>query len=304
MGVLGDHQRVEGICRQTALILEGGGLRGVYTSGVLQYFMEQGLFFGYVIGVSMGACNAASYISNQPGRNRIVNIRYVNDKRYLSVRRLLFKGELFGMDFIFDTIPNKLVPFDYDTFYQSPQRCVVTVTDCISGEAVYYEKSRVGSHYLKVLQASSSLPLLAQPVEYDGRIFMDGGLADPIPLAKSIRDGNPKHVLILTRPRGYRKKNSPLTNLLLRLRYPRFKGMHRVMARRAARYNDTLKWIEDLETKGQILVLQPSSPLQVGRVERNKEKLYATYDQGYADAKDHVARLYHYLSQPGHAQDN
>lgn len=296
--MVSDYSRAIANGQNTALVLEGGGLRGVYTSGVLQFLMEQQLFCGYVIGVSMGACNAANYISNQPQRNRIVNIRYVNDRRYLSYRRLLAKGELFGMNFIFDTIPNHLVPFDYNTFRNSPQRCVVTVTDCMSGEAVYYEKADLGADYLKVLQASCSLPLVARPVEYKGRILMDGGLSDPIPLAKSMRDGNRKHILVLTQPRGYRKKSSPWVNLLVRLRYPRFKGMQQTLARRAARYNKTLDWIETLGDAEQILVLRPRSPLVAGRIERCKENLYATYDQGYADAEKDHERLYEYLIRP------
>ena len=302
--MVSDGSRVRDNCRHTALVLEGGGLRGVYTSGVLQFLMEQRLFFGYVIGVSMGACNAANYISNQPLRNLIVNIRFVNDRRYLSYRRLFLKGELFGMNFIFDTIPNRLVPFDYETFRNSTQRCVVTATDCMSGEAVYYEKAKLGVDYLKVLQASCSLPLIARPVHFDGRTLMDGGLSDPIPLAKSIRDGNRKQVLILTRHKGYIKKSSWLLNLLIRLRYPHFKGMQKAMARRAARYNRTMEWIETLEEAGEILVLRPRAPLNVDRIDRNKATLYAAYDQGYVDANKDFERLCDYLTRPINGKTN
>jgi predicted patatin/cPLA2 family phospholipase len=286
---------VSELLERTALVLEGGGLRGVYTSGVLRFFMAQGLRFGYVIGVSMGACNAANYISNQPERNRIVNIRFVKDRRYLSYLRLLVKGELFGMNFIFDTVPNQLVPFDYDMFHRSPLRCVVTVTDCMTGDAVYYEKSQLGDNYLKVLQASCSLPFMAHPIQYDGRILMDGGLADAIPLARSMQDGNLKHVLVLTRPRGYRKQPSPWASLLVRLRYPRFKGLQRTLASRAASYNATLEWIESLEDEGRVFVVRPLNPLLAGRVERNKDNLYLTYDQGYADAESCHEYLLDYL---------
>ena len=284
---------------RTALVLEGGGLRGVYTSGVLHFFMVQRLYFGYVIGVSMGACNAASYVSRQPGRNRVVNIRYVNDRRYMSYRRLLRRGELFGMNFIFDTIPNQLVPFDFAAFRNSSQRCVLTVTDCMSGEALYYEKSELGEAYLKLLQASCSLPLIAHPVRYDGRVLMDGGLADAIPLAKSMADGNLKHVLILTRPGGYRKKSSILAQLLVRLRYPHYRGLHKILARRAAAYNQTLEWIDNLERAGQVFVIRPGTDLGVGRVERNQDKLYAIYDRGYDDGENCHGALREYLENHG-----
>lgn len=205
-----------------ALILEGGGLRGIYTSGVLRFFMDRGIFFPYVIGVSMGACNAANYVSRQPERNRIVNTRYVNDGRYLSYWRLLTKGELFGMDFIFDTIPNSLVPFDFETFMASDVRCITTVIDCETGEALYYEKNEVGKDYFKVLRASTSLPFMAKPIYYKGRVLMDGGLADSIPIQKSLSDGNSRHVLVLTRPKGYRKKRAHFVRLAY-LRYTKYR---------------------------------------------------------------------------------
>lgn len=180
-----------------ALVLEGGGLRGIYTSGVLRCFMDKGIFFPYVIGVSMGACNAANYVSRQPERNRIVSIRYVNDARYLSYSRLLIRGELFGMKFIFDTLPRSLVPFDFTTFMENDVKCITVVTDCETGEALYYEKKELGEDYLKVLQASNSLPFVAKPVHYKGRILMDGGLSDSVPIRKSVDDGNEKTSLFL-----------------------------------------------------------------------------------------------------------
>ncbi len=144
----------------TGLILEGGGMRGVYTSGVLRFFMDRRLYLPYVIGVSMGACNGANYTARQPERNRIVNIRFVNDRRFISFRRLLTEGELFGTKFIFDEIPNHLVPFDFETFRRSKQRCIITATDCHTGEAVYYDKDEIGDDVLKILQAGCALPLV------------------------------------------------------------------------------------------------------------------------------------------------
>ncbi|MDY6838183.1 MAG: patatin family protein [Thermodesulfobacteriota bacterium] len=279
---------------QAALVLEGGGFRGVYTSGVLAFFMDKNLHFFYVIGVSMGACNAASYISRQRERNRIVNIRYVNDARYMSYLRLLTKGELFGMDFIFDTIPNALVPFDFKTFMKSEQKCLTTVTDCKTGEAVYYEKGELGADYMKILRASSSLPYIAKPVHYKGRVLMDGGLSDSIPIEKSIHDGNTKNVLVLTRPKGYRKKRSPLV-VLAHLRYPRYKGLCRSLSDRHLRYNATMEYIDRLEEEDRVFVIRPQFPLNPGRIERNKDKLYGVYDQGYADARASYKTLCSYL---------
>ena len=279
----------------TALILEGGGLRGNYTAGVLRFFMDQGLYYPYVIGVSIGACNGSNYVARQPERNRVVNTRYVRDPRFLSYRRLFAGGGLFGMDFVFGTIPLQLVPFDFERFFTSDQRHITTVTDCATGEPRYYEKDHLGRRdFLRILQAGCSLPLLQKPVRFDKCVLMDGGIADPIPLRKSMADGNTRHVLILTQPRGYRKQASPLTRLI-NLRYAHFPGLSRAFADRHRRYNETMQCIDDLERKRMVFTIRPATSLSVSRAERNKDKLYAIYDQGYNDATAHHAALTTYL---------
>ena len=280
----------------TALVLEGGGLRGVYTSGVLRYFMQQDLYFPYVIGVSMGACNAANYVSRQQERNRIVNISFVNDWRYLSYRRLFLKGELFGMRFIFDTIPNILVPFDMATFMSSRQKCITAVTDCISGKALHLDKADAGRDYMTILQASCSLPFISRPVRYQNQILMDGGIADAIPIQKSIADGNRKNILILTQPPDYRKSPSRL-HWVAGLRYPKLKGLRRLMADRHIRYNKTMDRIERLEAEGKAFMIRPKTKLLAGRIEQNKKKLYATYGQGYNDAANTFDGLLAFLEK-------
>ena len=278
-----------------ALVLEGGGLRGVYTSGVLRFFMGKGIYFPYVIGVSMGACNAANYVSRQPERNRIVCVRYVNDPRYISYSRLLMRGELFGMKFIFDTLPRSLVPFDFKTFMDNDVKCITVVIDCETGETLYYDKKELGEDYLKILQASNSLPFVAKPVHYEGRTLMDGGLTDAVPIRKSIDDGNTRNVLILTRPKGYRKKQ-PRFIRFAAMRYSRYKGLCEALASRHTRYNETMDFIDQLEQRGEVLVIRPRLALNVGRAERNKDKLYAAYDQGYSDASSCYTRLRSYLN--------
>ncbi|HET58172.1 MAG TPA: patatin family protein [Deltaproteobacteria bacterium] len=281
--------------RNTGLVLEGGGFRGIYTSGVLHWFMERDIYFPYVIGVSMGACNAASYVSRQPGRNRIVNIEFVNNSRYMSVRRLLTRGELFGMDFIFGAIPRDLVPFDFKTFFENDQICVTVVTDCVTGEAVYYDKRVIGDGYMNLLQASSTLPFVGKPVPLDGRLFMDGGLADSVPIARSIEDGNSRNVLVLTRPRGYRKKRSFLVDGIARIRYRSLPGVWKNMAFRAERYNAVMNMIDRLEAGGDIFVIRPREPVRAGRIDRNKNRLIGAYNQGYEDAEYYRDGLFSYL---------
>jgi predicted patatin/cPLA2 family phospholipase len=279
----------------TALILEGGGLRGNYTAGVLRFFMDKGVYFPYVIGVSIGACNGSNYVARQPERNRVVNTRYVRDRRFLSYRRLLAGGGLFGMDFVFGTIPLQLVPFDFERFFTSDQRHITTVTDCATGEPRYYEKDHLGRRdFLRILQAGCSLPLLQKPVRFDKHVLMDGGIADPIPLRKSMVDGNTRHVLILTQPRGYRKQASPLAGLI-NLRYAHFPGLNRAFADRHRRYNETIQCIDDLEHKKEVFTIRPAASLAVSRAERNKDKLVAIYDQGYNDAAAHHTDLITYL---------
>jgi len=265
------------------LILEGGGMRGIYTAGVLEYFSEHGIYFPYTIGVSAGACMGASYLSRQLGRNRIVNVNWVSDPRYISWRNLWKNGQLFGMDFIFDEIPNKLVPFDYEAFQNSPEEYVIGTTDCLTGEAVYYRKSDPGYDLLKLLRASSSLPFIAPIVEFGGRKLLDGGIADPIPLREAEKEGYKRNVLILTRNSDYRKSRSRFPWLLKRA-YAKYPKLVETMLHRYEVYNETLAYIESQEKSGNVFVIRPQEPLVVGRMERDPRKLDALYMQGYRDA--------------------
>jgi len=286
---------MNGIPENIGLVLEGGGLRGVYTSGVLRFFMEEGLYFPYIVGVSMGACNAANYLSRQIDRNRKVNIEFVRDHRYLSLRRLFLGGELFGMDFIFETIPKELVPFDYRRFAKAEEKFWITTTDCDDGKARYFEKSGLGDDdFMTVLRASCSLPFVSKPVSYRGRFLMDGGIVDPVPLHKSIIDGNDRHVLILTRPRGYRKKPF-CCPWLARLWYPRFTELGKALARRHSRYNLVMDEIDGLEKKDGVFVIRPSADLGVGRAERDQNRLRQVFEEGYADARSSFPRLESFL---------
>ncbi|HZG70764.1 MAG TPA: patatin family protein, partial [Chondromyces sp.] len=173
----------------TGLVLEGGGMRGLYTAGVLEYFLENDIEFPYVIGVSAGACMAASYLSKQLGRNAKVNIGYANDRKYLSFRNLIKNGELFGMDYLFNKIPNELVPFDYKAFEDNPSEFVIGTTDCKTGEPVYFSRKEYQADVLTPIRASSSLPFMAPIVSFQGFDLLDGGLSDPVPLKKAEQDG-------------------------------------------------------------------------------------------------------------------
>jgi predicted patatin/cPLA2 family phospholipase len=243
----------------------------------------------------MGACNAANYVSRQLGRNRIVNIKYINDERYLSFKKLLTTGELFQMGFIYNMLPKTLEPFDYETFYESKMKCIAVATDCKTGEALYYEKNDLGEDYMKVLQASSSLPFIAKPVKFRGKILMDGGMSDSIPVRKSMLDGNAKNVIILTQPEDYRKKPESGAKLA-RWRYPHFPGLCTALSNRHIEYNETVEYVAQLEKEGKAFVIRPKAALNTGRVERNQKKLYDVYDIGYKDAEECYEELVKFLN--------
>ncbi|MCM3768498.1 patatin family protein [Neobacillus niacini] len=277
------------------LVLEGGGMRGLYTAGVLEYFMSQDLYFPYVIGVSAGACMGASYLSRQAGRNKEVNLGYIEDKRYLSFSNFIKKRELFGMDFLFDEIPNKLVPFDMDTFIKSPEQFVIVTTDCETGKPVYFEKEHQSEHLTKLLRASSSLPFVAPSVEYKNQQLLDGGIVDPIPIKKAENDGYRKNVIILTKPQGYFKR--PPSKMSAIFKYKQHPKINDLLKVRYKHYNETLEYIHRQEELGNLFVIRPSMEMPVGRVERNKERLERLYELGLKDAKEQFNRLESFLAK-------
>lgn len=284
------------LLNQVGLVLEGGGMRSVYTGGVLEYFLEQEVFFPYVIGVSAGACNAASYLSKQKGRNKTVTIDYASDPRYLSWKNYLRNRQFFGMDFIFDEIPNQYVPYHYDVFYNSPSELVVGTTDCHTGEPVYFKKQDYERELLTVLRASSSLPFVAPEVRYKGRTLLDGGISDPIPIKKAQADGFRKNIVILTRNEGYVKKPSKF-HFFVDRKYPDYMGLQTALRKRYIVYNETIAYLENEEKNGNLFIIRPTEPLKVGRMERNPHKLEALYRQGYEDAKTSRGKIQNWIKQ-------
>ncbi|GAB6155463.1 patatin family protein [Desulfosporosinus burensis] len=281
--------------KNVGLVLEGGGMRGLYTCGVLEYFMENDLYFNYVIGVSAGACNAASYISRQQGRNEKVIIGFIKDRRYMSIRNLILGKSYFGMDFIFDEIPNKHVMFDFKTFYESPGIFLVGTTDCQSGEPLYLHKDDLGVQF-QALRASASLPMLSPIVNYKGYELLDGGISDAIPIKKSIKDGNTKNIIVLTRNKGYRKRPGKF-NALLKLNYRKYPHLIETMLNRYKNYNETLDYIEQLESEDKVVVIRPSIELEVGRLEKDPKKLRRLLHQGYEDTKRSYERIMEFVSE-------
>lgn len=276
----------------SALIVEGGGLRGLYGAGVIDFLAEKNISFETLIGVSMGACNLVNFASNQPKRNFALPFRFIDDSRYLSYKRWLMGGDLFGMKFIFETIPSKLDVFDYDTFCKRKSRLFIVVTECESGEAVYFDRFDLKEDFMQILKASCSLPLAAKVVHYGGKTFLDGGISDPIPLHFAQKQGAEKMVFILTQPKEYKKSAMRFASLL-KLFYPA--ALVKSLENRHERYNETVLEINKLEEDGKIFVIRPLSPLPAGRIERNRGKLKATYERGYLDIQDRYDELMRYM---------
>ncbi|MEI5908669.1 patatin family protein [Bacillus spongiae] len=280
------------------LVLEGGGMRGVYTAGVLEAFLENDIEFPYLIGVSAGACNAASYLSKQKGRNKKVNIGFIKDPKYLSWRNYWKKRELFGMDFVFNTIPNQLVPYDYDAFRKNKAEFIIGTTDCQSGEPLYFSRKEYTNDLLRVLRATASLPFVAPTVNFQSNQLLDGGIADPIPIRKAEADGFSKNIVILTRNEGYRKKPSRFSFYLKR-KYNNFPNLIETMQKRHLQYNQSIKYIEEQEKRGNVMIIRPKHSLKVGRMERDPEKLTTLYEDGYEDGLEAIERMDNFI-EPHH----
>ena len=279
---------------QAGLILEGGGMRGVFTAGVLDFFLDKEIMFSSCYGVSMGACNACSYLSRQRGRSFDVIVDYIGDRRYCSVHSLLTTGDLFGADFVYNEIPNKLNLYDYKAFQAYRGKFYAVMTDCKTGTAVYYHVKDMKKDIVAV-RASSSLPLVSRMVTINGRKYLDGGIADSIPLRRSMKDGNQKNVVVLTRAKGYRKAPMKM-NGLVSARYAGYPGLAEGMKSRADRYNDTVAFIQKEEEKGNVFVIRPRNAVHVGRVEKDREKLKLLYEEGYACAAQCFEEMTEYLN--------
>ena len=274
---------------KTGLVLEGGGMRGVYTTGALDCFQDNGLTFDYVIGVSAGACHATSYLSGQRGRSFQINVEYSQDKRYISLGNYLRTKSVFGMDFIFHEIPDRLLPFDYEAMSKNPTEFVVGVTDVLTGQPFYFTIPKTDM-VNTVVAASSAIPIFSPRVEIEGKQYLDGGTTDPIPVKKSLEDGCDKVVVILTRPRGYQKQPEGFRKIYRR-KFKKYPAMAEALDRRHEIYNDTLKFIETLEKEGRAIVLAQTSPIPIGRFEKDPAKLRALYELGMKDAANRLDEI-------------
>ena len=271
------------IDEKTGLVLEGGGMRGVFTCGVLDYLMDHKIRFPYAIGVSAGACNGLSYMSHQRGRGKYSNIDLLAKYKYIGIRPLIKKRGLIDQQLLFHRFPDRILPYNYKAYAENPNRFEMVTTDCLTGRACYWEEKFDEKRIIDIVKASSSLPYACPIIQVDGRPMLDGGIVDSIPLLRAFEQGYERCVVVLTRNHGYRKstKDVPVPSFIYK-QYPRLRV---ALRNRNKLYNQQLELVERLEKEGKIIVIRPEKPIVVGRMETSMKKLTDLYEQGYACAK-------------------
>lgn len=266
--------------KNIGLVLEGGGMRGVFTSGVLDAFMKHELEFPYVVAVSAGACNGLSYISRQPRRARFSNIDMLQKYDYISLKSLLTQGSIFDPNILYERFPNEIVPFDYETYRANPTIYEMVTTNCLTGRAEYLSEKLDAQRMTAIVKASSSLPYVAQITYVDGIPMLDGGIVDSIPVVRAIDKGYSPNVVVLTRNRGYRSTEPDIK--VPKLFYGDYPRLRVALSRRVEEYNKQLDLIERMEDWGEVICIRPERQMEVDRLCRDVEKLETLYEEGFA----------------------
>ena len=280
---------------KAALVLEGGALRGMYTSGVLDTFLKNNMEFECVAGVSAGALNAMSYISKQPGRSAKINLEYCDDPRYIGRKAFIKNKGIIGYDYLFGDISENKVPFDYKSFENTNQRFIIVTTNCEKAETEYLEKSNCNDLF-KAAQASSSMPLASAMVEINNNHYLDGAVTTSIPVKWALEQGYEKVVVVLTRDKTYRKPMlSNKMKKLYKLAYHKYPKLIEKLNTMPERYNKLQEELIDLEKEGKIFIIRPEKEVTVSRLEKDKEKLENLYKEGIAEAEKNLDALREYL---------
>lgn len=267
------------ITSNTGLVLEGGGMRGVFTSGVLDALMKHEVYFPYVVAVSAGACNGLSYMSRQPRRARWSNIDMLQKYDYISLKSLIVNGSIFDPNILYERFPEEFIPFDYETYEQNKAVFEMVTTNCRTGRAMYLSERHDHHRLTQIAKASSSLPFVAQITEVDGIPMLDGGIVDSIPIVRSIDTGHQENVVVLTRNRGYRSSAPDIK--MPRFVYKEYPRLRVALSRRTEEYNKQLELIERMEDWGEVIVIRPERPMEVGRICHDVEKLERLYEEGF-----------------------
>lgn len=295
---IGDYMRRENKKkRKVAIVLEGGALRGIYSAGVLDALLESDIDVQCLIGVSAGALNGMNYISNQKGRSAKINIEYCNDPQYIGRKAIARSKGIIGFDYLFEDISKKLIPFDEKTFTESKKRFIAVATNCATGEAEYFEKDDyTKEEYYKIVQASSSMPLASAVVKIGQEEYLDGAVADSVPVKWAIEQGYEKIIVILTRDQAFRKKLiSNRTKQLYRVAFKKYPKLMKKLYTMPERYNKLREEMDKLQKEGKIYIIRPEKKVTVARLEKDKEKLKALYEEGYQQTKSIEKDLKEYI---------
>ena len=270
------------------LVLEGGSFRGIFSAGAMDALLDDDIMFPYCIGVSAGISNGISYLSRQPGRNLEVLLKYRSDSRYISRRNFLRFRSLFGLDFVFDEIPNHLVPFDWDTFHAYTGTAYAGVTNARTGKAEYLNCQDMDSQ-CRILRATCALPLGFPPIEWKGEEYFDGGLSDSVPVRRSIADGNGMNLIVLTQPAGFRKTYAKEYDLAIRFLGKKYPLLVDVLKTRHTHYNETQDYCEQLEAQGKAIIIRPVYKLD--SMEKDLDRLRANYQHGFDLARERISEI-------------
>ena len=264
--------------RNTGLVLEGGGMRGVFTSGGLEAVMKHDVYFPYTVAVSAGACNGMSYVSRQPRRARISNIDYLARYQYIGMRHRVTPGCIFDRELLYDRFPNQLLPYDFDTYFKYADGFEMVTTNCLTGFPMYLSENHDRQRALDIVRASSSLPYVSKIVNVDGIPMLDGGIVDSIPVQRAFDKGFEHNVVILTRNKGWRDTGKDRKLPYLYKNYPRLRV---ALSRRHRAYNEQIQLVDDLEAAGKITCIRPIRPMEVGRIEKDTARLEQLYEEGF-----------------------
>lgn len=267
------------ITQHTGLVLEGGGMRGVFTAGVLDAMMKSEVYFPYVVAVSAGALHGLSYMSRQPRRARWSSIDMLKKYGYISLRSLVHNGSIFDPNILYERFPKEIIPFDYKTYEQNPATFEMVTTNCKTGRAMYLSERYDHHRLIQIAKASSSLPFVSQITDVDGIPMLDGGIVDSIPIVRSIDTDHHENVVVLTRNRGYRSTEPDIK--IPKIVYKEYPRLRVALSRRIDEYNRQLDLIERMEDWGEIVVIRPERPLEVGRITQDVVKLERLYEEGF-----------------------
>ena len=281
----------------SGMILEGGAMRSMFSAGVLDSFLDNGIEVPNVIAVSAGAYAGMNYVSGQRGRVLDAVIKPLETEKYMGFQTFLKKGTFFDMNFLFDEVPKRKAPFDFQAFSESAKKFITSTVNCLTGEAVYHDDFLDIDQFFHVCKAANSMPFIAKITEIDGIPMLDGGMADAIPIVRALEEGWKKIVVVMTRDKKYRKKKRHIYLAFLKLVYHKYPEFVHMVAGRAEKYNDSLDTLERLEKEGRAFILRPAEGMNLENNESDADRLREYYRHGYEVSEERKEELRNFLEE-------